>query len=362
MPLNAHPPTVNAAAFQQKLAVAQAESLVDFALWGGIVPGNRDELDELAALGVIGFKAFMSRSGTADFPAADDLTLFEAMQRAARLDLPVAVHAESDVITAGLAERAQAAGRGAARDYLDSRPIIAELEAIQRAITLAEEAGCKLHIVHVSSGRGIALITAARARGVDVSAETCPHYLVLSEEDVEQIGAAAKCAPPLRDQATQADLWAQLLAGAVDMVASDHSPAPPEMKTSTDFFQIWGGIAGIQSTLALLLDAGYHQRGLALAQIAALTAHNPATRLGLAAQKGALMVGNDADLVLVELETARILQRSDLHDRHRLSPYVGRRMRGMVKRTIRRGTTIFRDGVPVGGAGGHLVRATHPMP
>jgi allantoinase len=361
MPLNASPPTCDGAAFEAKRAAAEAASRVDFALWGGLVPGDLDRLDELAARGVIGFKAFMSNSGIADFAAADDLTLLDGMARAARLGLPVAVHAESDSLTAALAARAVAAGRVSARDYLASRPVVAELEAIGRALLFAAETGCRLHIVHVSSGRGVALVAAARARGVDVSCETCPHYLVLTEEDVARIGAAAKCAPPIRDAAAQAELWARLLAGEVDLVASDHSPAPAELKGGSggagqSFFELWGGVAGVQSTLELLLAEGHHRRGLALAAIAALTAGRPASRLGLAPRKGELTVGADADLALVDLDTSWRLTRDDLRDRHRLSPYVGRPMRGRVLRTIRRGHTIYANGHVAEGAGGRLVR------
>ena len=198
MPLNAHPPTVTAAAFDAKRRCLERGALVDIALWGGLVPGDVEAMDELAARGVVGFKAFMCSSGIDDFPAVDDLTLYEGMCRAASLGLPVAVHAESEAITAGLAQRARAEGRTAMRDFLASRPAVAELEAIARAIALAQESGCSLHVVHVSTGRGVALVAEARARGVDVTCETCPHYLVLTEEDAEALGNVAKCAPPLR--------------------------------------------------------------------------------------------------------------------------------------------------------------------
>ncbi|HZU04266.1 MAG TPA: allantoinase AllB, partial [Ktedonobacteraceae bacterium] len=257
MPLNAHPPTIDAKSFHLKCQAAEASSFVDFALWGGLVPGNLDRLEELAECGVIGLKAFMSNSGIDDFPAVDDLTLYEGMAQAARLGLTVAVHAENDQITSALARRALEQGRTGVRDYLSSRPIIAELEAIERAILFAQETACSLHIVHVSSGRGVRLVAAARARGIDVSCETCPHYLVLTEDDVETIGVLAKCAPPLRSQTEQEALWQHLLAGSIPMVASDHSPAPAEMKNTATFFQAWGGISGCQSLMQLLLTEGY---------------------------------------------------------------------------------------------------------
>ncbi|MDB6111694.1 MAG: allantoinase, partial [Pedosphaera sp.] len=198
MPLNAHPPTLDADSFSQKLSAAKAGSLVDFAFWGGLVPTNLDHLEELAELGVIGFKAFMSNSGIEDFSSVDDHVLREGMKRAARLKKIVAVHAESDVLTRELSEQSLRLGKTSVRDYLDSRPIEAELDAIKRALAIAGETGCALHIVHVSCGVGIALIAKAQKAGVDVTCETCPHYLVLTEEDVVHLGAVAKCAPPLR--------------------------------------------------------------------------------------------------------------------------------------------------------------------
>jgi len=341
MPLNAHPPTVDADAFRRKLAAAEAASVIDFALWGGLVPGNVPRLAELAELGVAGFKAFMCPSGIDDFEAADDETLRAGMAEAARLGLPVAVHAESAEITAGLTARAT--GRGW-RDYLASRPVEAELEAIARALALADETGCALHVVHVSSGRGVRLVAEARARGVDVTCETCPHYLVLGEDDLERLGAVAKCAPPLRARADRDDLRAQLDAGAVDLLASDHSPAPASMKQGDDAFAVWGGISGCQSLLALALTAGVPTE---------LVSERPASRLRLPG-KGRLEPGADADLALVDATAELELRAGELLYRHRHSPYVGMRLRGRVTATFLRGRRV----VP-GEPRGRLVR---PMP
>jgi allantoinase len=358
MPLNAHPPTLDAASFDLKLAAARATSLVDFALWGGLTPHNLEQMDELAERGVIGFKAFMSNSGIEDFAAADDLILYEGMARAARLGRIVAVHAENDQITGLLARRAVAAGQVSARDYLRSRPVIAELEAIERAILFASETGCALHIVHVSTGRGVGLVAAARQRGVDVSCETCPHYLALTEDDLEALGALAKCAPPLRPRDDQAALWQQLLDGTLPMVASDHSPAPASMKTGDNFFRVWGGISGCQSTLQLLLTDGYIRRKLPLESIAAVTSEFVARRFGLAPQKGHLAVGADADLALVDLRHSSTLQAGDLRYRHRHSPYVGRTLCGRIARTLVRGTTVFLNGRIVAAPSGRLLTPT----
>jgi allantoinase len=351
MPLNSTPCTVSAAAFDQKRAALAQSSITDFALWGGLIPGNIPQMAELADRGVVGFKAFLCDSGLPEFPRADDLTLFEGLREAARLGLPVAVHAESQEITQGLTRRIE---NGSVRDFLNSRPVIAELEAIQRATLLAREAGAKLHIVHVSSGRGVALAAEARAQGTDVSIETCPHYLFFTEDDVERLGAVAKCAPPLRSAVDQDALWTQLLAGTVDMVASDHSPAPPEMKTG-DFGKAWGGIAGVQSTLAVLLDRGHHCRQLTFERISSLVASEPARRFRIRS-KGAIAVGMDADLALVDISRSSQLQAEHLKHRHALSPYIGSTFRGSVRRTIRRGETIFVSGEIVARTPGRFVR------
>ena len=281
MPLNAHPPTIDAASFDAKLAAARAGSILDFALWGGLVPGHVDELDVLADRGVVGFKAFMCNSGIEDFPAVDDRTLLQGMKRAAALKLPVAVHAESETMTRRLAEERLARGATTVRDYLASRPVDAELEAIRRALALAGETACALHVVHVSCGEGVALVTEAQSQGVDVSCETCPHYLTLTEEDLFKLGAPAKCAPPLRPKPSQDLLWQHLSAGRIDLVASDHSPAPPEMKTDANFFKVWGGIAGVQHTLTLLIHEGHARRCLPSTTISRLLSSNVANRFRL---------------------------------------------------------------------------------
>src|SRR5215204_2347432 len=322
MPLNSHPPTLDGPSFDAKENAAGTSSRVDFALWGGLTPVNLERMEELAERGVIGFKAFMSNSGIGDFPAADDATLFEGMQRAAALGLPVAVHAENDALTSALAARAIAAGQIGARDYLASRPVIAEVEAIARAILFAEETGCALHVVHVSTGRGIAQIAAARARGVDVTAETCPHYLVFDEDDLQLLGAIAKCAPPLRPRCEVDQLWQALARGDIQIVASDHSPAPADMKSSDDFFRVWGGISGCQSLLTSLLSAGHIDREIPIASLAFLTAAGPARRFRMAT-KGRIAPGYDADFVLIDLRESFTLRADDLRYRHKHSPFAG---------------------------------------
>ncbi len=355
MPLNARPPTIDARAFDAKVAAAGGRAHVDFALWGGLVPGNADRMEELAARGVVGFKAFMADTATPEFAMADDLTLYEGMRVAATVGLPVAVHAESEAITSALAARARREGRTGVRDYLASRPAIAEVEAIGRALLLAEETGCALHVVHVSTGRGVALVAEARARGVDATCETCPHYLVFDEDDAERLGAPAKCAPPLRPAAERDALWAGL--DDVAFVASDHSPSLPETKQGEDFFAIWGGIIGCQALLAVLLDAGHHERRLPLERVAALTASEAAARFRLPG-KGRIEPGADADLALADLAGETALTRETLRHRHPHSPWAGRTLRGRIVRTLVRGATVAADGRIVAPAGGRLVTPT----
>ena len=388
MPLNAHPPTLDAESFRLKRAAAEKSSLTDFAFWGGLVPENVNRLEELAACGVIGFKAFMSDSGIEDFSRADDATLREGMKRAAMLNLPVAVHAESETMTNALAQERIAAHKTSIRDYLDSRPIAAELEAIRRAVDLAGETGCALHVVHVSSSAGIQLISEAKQRGVNVSAETCPHYLTLTEDDLEQLGAVAKCAPPLRSAGERNKLWARVLAGEVDTIGSDHSPSPPGLKADANFFKVWGGISGAQHTLPLLLTklvgqapppvsspasapacrtpgggAWWTKTGEgaspttdALARISSLLSRNVAARFALPQTKGGIKIGCDADFALVDLSSEFEVKLEELFYRHRQTPYAGRKLRGRIVRTLLRGQTIFRDGKIVATPAGRLIK------
>ena len=351
MPLNSAPCTVNAHHFDAKRAALEAVSLTDFALWGGIVPGNLYDMEELAQRGVVGFKAFMCDSGLAEFPRADDATLYLGMVEAARLKLPVAVHAESEEITKRLANQFIAEGRHDIPAFLESRPVAAEVEAIRRAGAFAREAGCRLHVVHISSGSGVAAALEARQLGADISIETCPHYLFFSEEDLLRIGAIAKCAPPLRNAEEREGLRHAARHGEIDIIGSDHSPCPPEMKDRESFFEIWGGIAGVQSTIPALLEIG-----LSPERIAVTTATNPARRFNLK-HRGRLEPGNYADIALVDLNATTQVSKTSLFHRHRTSPYAGFTLKGAVTRTIRRGETIYSDGVITSQSRGLFVHA-----
>jgi allantoinase len=357
MPLNSAPPVLSGDAFDEKRRLAEHKSLTDFALWGGLTPLNLHLMDELAARGVVGFKAFMCNSGIDEFPRVDDLTLLEGMQRAARLGLPVAVHAENETITAGLTRRAMLEGRTTARDFLASRPPIAELEAIERAIAFAAETKCALHVVHVSTGAGAAAVFAARENDVDVTCETCPHYLLLSDADAAALGPVAKCAPPLRSSGEVQGLWTQLAGDEIDFVASDHSPSPPHMKQTDNWFNAWGGIAGCQTTLEALLAAGFEQDRLTLQRITELTSWSVARRFNLP-NKGRLAPGYDADLTIADLAAGRRLEPDDLLYRYRVTPYLRHPLNlgGRVQRTLVRGRTVFLNGQVTFDPRGRLIK------
>jgi allantoinase len=266
--------------------------------------------------------------------------------------LPVAVHAESEEITRRLQHRITAAGRSDIPAFLESRPVIAEVEAITRAGLMARETGCKVHIVHISSGKGVAAALEARSLGADISIETCPHYLLFTEDDLLRLGPIAKCTPPLRSPAGQAALWSSVLKGEVDHIGSDHSPCPPAMKQRDNFFEIWGGIAGVQWTLPALIE-----KGLDSQRIAALTSTNGASRFNIA-DRGSIAPGAWADLALLDLNASQTVSEDALLHRHRITPYLGMNLRGVVRKTIRRGEVIYSDGNITAGTCGNLITPT----
>ena len=338
MPLNNLPVTTDVAAFDLKLEAMKRSSTVDFGLWGGLVPGKLDQLEPLARRGVMGFKAFMCLSGIDEFPASDLITLREGMNRIAALDSILLVHAEDP------ARLLEPRGTGA-MDFIRSRPPEAERSAITQAIELADATGCRLHVVHVSTARGLNLIREAQREGLDVSGETCPHYLLYVEEDLQRLGGVAKCAPPFRTAADREALW------TVPMVVSDHSPATLDLKRGEDFMKIWGGLSGCQSTRQLLLA----QNRLDLADVTAVTATNIARRFGLEG-KGDIATAYDADLWLVDLADEGIVRNEDLLYRHPFSAHEGQPIRGRTVRTLVRGQTVFFDGKPTAAPTGRLVR------
>lgn len=343
MPLNSEPPVLDAARLREKRRLAERKARTDFALWGGLVPGNLDQLEGLRDAGAIGLKAFMSDSGIASFPRVDRAALRAGMKRAARLGMIVAVHAEDEAGASAGTRAQRSAGRTDAGSYLRSRPAKVEWAAIREALELSGETGCALHIVHVSTPEGLALVAAAKARGVDVTAETCPHYLLLNASAPVELGAVAKCAPPLRPERSRRGLWSALRAGRVDTIGSDHSPSPPSMKRDSDYFALWGGIAGVQHGFELLLDGTRLSAARDWPRLAAAASWAVARRFRLPG-KGALAPGCDADFFLVRSTPARTLAAAELLTQHPLSPYLGRRSHLRITHTFVRGRSVWADG------------------
>jgi allantoinase len=335
MPLNSHPPTLDARALALKRAAIARHAHVDYACWGGVIPESLDHLAELKAGGVVGVKAFLCDSGLIEYPPLDEFSLLDVMQRCAELDLLLALHAEHATVTHRLGAEARADGRRAAIDWARSRPPETELNAVRRALEVGVETGVRLHFVHISTPEAARAIAESN---VDASVETCPHYLSLDESDLERLGPVAKCAPPLRARATVDDLVQALRVGVIDFIASDHSPCPPDMKEG-DIWSAWGGISGVQTMLPVLLTLG-----LELPRLVSLACANPARRLGLYPCKGALLPGSDADLVLVDAGREWTLEEHMLRTRWPISPYLGRTLRGRVETTLVRGTPVFHGG------------------
>jgi len=342
MPLNSIPCTVDGASFDAKRARAEASSLVDFALWGGIVPGALPEIAALAQRGVAGFKAFLCDSGLPEFSMTDADTLREAMRRIADTGLILALHAEWPAsLSTPLDTSAEA--------FLASRPVKAEVDAVCMAAALAGETGCRLHIVHISHPDVLAAVLDARARGVDITCETCPHYLLLDQTTVHTRGALAKCAPPLRNASAVDGLWQGLQRGQIDTIGSDHSPSPPSMKEGS-FGSAWGGIAGVQYSLSLLASS----RPSRLPELVQAMSFRPAERLGFS-KKGRLEPGYDADFVVYDPSDSWTVSPAECFHRHPVSVYDGLHVRGRVKATYVRGQIVFEKGQPVAGVRGRLI-------
>lgn len=336
-PVASDPPVIDAQAFLIKKGVGEEKSILDFALLGGLTPKNRDNLQALKELGAIGFKGFMSNnSGMAEFPFLDDAGLVQGMATIAELGGVLLLHAENEAICSYLAAKNLAGGKTTFFDYEASRPVLAEVAAVEKAAAFAEITHCKVHILHVSSREVVQEVKRAKERGVDITVETCPHYLALSVEDFPKL-AGAKCAPPLRNKEHIESLWEAIAAGEIDTIGSDHSSMPLADG-------VWGGLSGGQSTLSVLLEEGYFKRNIPLEKIVALTSCQPAKRFGLYPRKGTIAAGADADLALVDLKQKYTLKKEELLDRHSHSPYIGKTFRGTVKYTIARGDIVWEQG------------------
>ena len=341
MPLNCIPVTTSAAALEAKLAACRGQLHVDVGFWGGVVPGNADDLPALAAAGVLGCKAFMIDSGIAEFEWSRREDLQKAMPILRDAGIPLLAHAELDLG----AESNEADDPRAYQTYLRSRPAAWEDAAIALLIELCRETQCRVHVVHLSSADSIDQLRRARAEGLPITVETCAHYLCLRAEDVAAGQTHFKCAPPIREEDNRQRLWAALEEGVIDFVVTDHSPCTPHLKLPErgDFMAAWGGIASLQLGLPNVWTEA-KQRGIDLPTLSRWISAAPARFAGIGARKGLIAVGHDADFVVWDPDRAHTLQPDDLRFRHKVSPYVGRRVEGEVHETWLRGERIFGDG------------------
>jgi len=350
MPLNSSPVTTNVAALRQKLEATDGKLAVDVAFHGGLVPGNAGEIESLVDAGVVGIKAFLVHSGIDEFPNATQADLRAAMPILARRGVPLLVHAELDDAAGAKPGRTYAS-------YLASRPREWENRAVRLAIRLCREFGARVHIVHLSSGDVLADLRAAKAEGLPLTVETCPHYLVFDAESIADGDTRFQCAPPIRERENRERLWEGLADGTIDLIASDRSPCPPGMKQleSGDFGKAWGGISSLQLGLSAVWTEAA-RRGFGLGDVARWMAAAPAELVRLV-YKGTIMVGADADLVVFDPDERWTVRGDALFHRHKLTPYDKTEVAGRVRATYVRGRKVFESGRMVGPASGEAILA-----
>jgi len=345
MPLNCLPATTTVAALQAKRAAAQGKCRVDWAAWGGVVNDNEHDIEALAAAGVHGFKCFLINPGIDGFTMVTEQQLRSALPHVARTGLPLLVHAELpgpiDHATASLANP----DWSRYSTYLASRPDEAELGAIRLMLSLCREYGFRVHIVHLSTSHALPELRTARAEGLAVTVETCPHYLHLSAETIPDGATLNKCAPPIRSRENREKLWQGLKDKTLDLVVTDHSPCPPAMKRLAEgnFRTAWGGIASLSVALPLMWTEA-SQRGFTLLDLAQWMSAGPARLAGCDERKGRIAAGCDADFVVFDSDREFVVTEDKLHYRHSISPYLGETLRGVVKATYLRGRLVFAEG------------------
>jgi allantoinase len=345
MPLNCLPATATVTALEMKREAARGKCRVDWGAWGGVVSDNQEHIEALAAAGVLGFKCFLIDAGIEGFTMVTERELREALPHVARTGLPLLVHAElAGPVDAATAALADADWRSYAT-YMNSRPDQAELSAIRLLLSLCREYLFRLHIVHLSTSEALPMLNAARAEGLPISVETCPHYLHLAAETIADGATLNKCAPPIRSRDNREKLWQGLRDGAIDLIATDHSPCPPAMKRLEEgsFKTAWGGISSLSLALSLMWTEA-SQRGFTLSDIARWMAEGPAELAGFGSRKGRIAAGYDADFVVFDPGAEFVVTEDRLYYRHAVSPYLGEKLRGIVKATYLRGKIVFEAG------------------
>lgn len=346
MPLNSIPATTTLNGLKAKLEAASGKCLIDVAFWGGVVPGNTSELSRLWSAGVVGFKCFLVHSGVDEFPNVTEKDLHEAMPELARLGATLIVHAElPGPIEAACCQTSNGDIERTYEAFLRTRPRAAEDEAVELMIRLGRESGCRVHIVHHSSGDALSALRDAKSASVAITAETCPHYLHFAAEDIPEGATEFKCCPPIRERENREQLWDALRDGTIDMVVSDHSPCPPEMKLREqgDFLKAWGGISSLQLRLPVMWTEA-RARGFTVNQLAEWLCRAPATLVSLDRRKGSIAVGCDADIVIWNPDRELRVSPALIHHRHKLTPYAGEVLHGVTEKTFLRGQMVYDGG------------------
>lgn len=345
MPLNCVPATIDVAALDAKRQSARGKCWVDWGAWGGVVQGNDSEIESLADAGVFGFKCFLVHPGVDEFTMVTESDLGVALPHVARTGLPLLVHAEIPGPIAKATELLRDADWRKYSTHLSSRPDEAELQAIELMLRLCREFGFRLHIVHLATAKAVDMLRVARAEGVPVTVETCPHYLRLEAEKIADGATLCKCAPPIREGDNREKLWQALADDVIDVIVSDHSPCPPSMKNLEvgNFQTAWGGIASLSMALPVIWTEA-RQRGFSLHDIAHWMAEKPAELAACGGRKGRIAAGYDADFVVFDPEAEFTVTEDCLHQGQAMSPYIGERLRGVIRRTYLRGKPVFEDG------------------
>jgi allantoinase len=345
MPLNSIPPTTTLAGFEEKLAAANGQCTVDVAFWGGVVPGNTNELAPLVERGVRGFKCFLIHSGVDEFPHVAESDLRTAMPEIARLGTVLLVHAEVEGPIDAVAPSLAGSDPRAYDTFLRSRPRESENEAIALMIRLCRETGARVHIVHHSSSDALPMLRAAKAEGLPLTVETCPHYLTFAAEEIADGATHFKCCPPVRERENREKLWEAVADGTIDMIVSDHSPCTPALKLrqTGDFMDAWGGISALQFGLSVMWT-NLRSRGFDIADLTRLMSARPAELAGLDHSKGKLLVGYDADLIIWDPDEKFTVIPELIQHRHKLTPYSGMELFGKVEAAYVGGDRVYHDG------------------
>lgn len=346
MPLNTIPATMDLDSLKVKMEAAKNQCYVDYTPMAGLLPWNLDDLKPLSEAGVAAFKAFVATCGSGkpgDFKNVDDYELYSGMQVLAETGDLLIVHCENAAITDKLGEKAQAEGKKKLSDYVATRPVFTEVEAVKRVLLLAEETGCRVHIAHCSCPEAVEAVLEAQERGVDASCESCPHYFLICTEELDAIGFKAKCSPPIRDRQNQVRLWELLEAGILNIIGSDHSPCTPDLKSGDDAFKAWGGISGTQHSVDAMFDAAVKKRSISPVTLMQALATQPAKRFRLQ-DKGELALGKDADIVILDPNQSYTVKAEDLYYKNQFSAYEGLEIGCRITHTFVRGIPVYELG------------------